>query len=118
VIRAGEVHYDQQGCFGESLDIAFRLLDAPEVKANLQQTKIPLSVVVSDTIYQSIVRHGYPGITEQTYKRAVHVHIAGRAHHGWLQQSATINDFAGSSNCQNSTKASPSTWPRSTSLQP
>jgi class 3 adenylate cyclase len=41
VIHAGEVHYDQQGCFGESLDIAFRLLDAPEVKTNLQQTKTP-----------------------------------------------------------------------------
>lgn len=92
VVHAGEVHYDQQGCFGESLDIAFRLLDAPEVKANLRQIKTPLSVVVSDEIYQSIVRHGYPGITEQTYKRAVHVRIAGRAHYGWLQQSATPND--------------------------
>jgi class 3 adenylate cyclase len=92
VVHAGEVHYDQQGCFGESLDIAFRLLDAPEVKANLQQTKTPLSVVVSDEIYQSIVRHGYPGITEQNYKQAVHICIAGRAHHGWLQQSATLID--------------------------
>jgi class 3 adenylate cyclase len=93
VIHAGEVHYDQQGCFGESLDLAFRLLDAPQVKGNLlQQTKTPLSVVVSDEIYQSIVRHRYPGITEQNYKRAVHVCITGRAHHGWLQQSATLND--------------------------
>jgi GTP diphosphokinase / guanosine-3',5'-bis(diphosphate) 3'-diphosphatase len=29
VLHAGEVHYDGNGCFGEALDIAFRLLDAP-----------------------------------------------------------------------------------------
>lgn len=86
VVHAGEVHYDQQGCFGESLDIAFRLLDAPQVKANLQQTKTPLSLVVSDEIYQSIIRHGYQGIFEQNYKLSVHVRIAGRIHHGWTQQ--------------------------------
>jgi class 3 adenylate cyclase len=28
VVHAGEVHYDANGCFGEALDIAFRLLDA------------------------------------------------------------------------------------------
>ena len=32
VVHAGEVHYDANGCFGEALDIAFRLLDVPAVK--------------------------------------------------------------------------------------
>jgi class 3 adenylate cyclase len=32
VVHAGEVHYDANGCFGEALDVAFRLLDATQVK--------------------------------------------------------------------------------------
>ena len=32
VMHAGEVHYDANGCFGEALEIAFRLLDADRVK--------------------------------------------------------------------------------------
>lgn len=32
VMHAGEVHYDANGCFGEALDVAFRLLDAARVK--------------------------------------------------------------------------------------
>ena len=37
VVHAGEVHYDANGCFGEALDIAFRLLDATHAK------KVPVS---------------------------------------------------------------------------
>ena len=36
VIHAGEVHYDGKGFFGEDLDVAFRLLDAPRFKAHLR----------------------------------------------------------------------------------
>jgi hypothetical protein len=32
VVHAGTVFYDANGCFGETLDAAFRLLDAPSVK--------------------------------------------------------------------------------------
>lgn len=32
VRHTGEVHYDANGCFGEALDVAFRLLDAAQVK--------------------------------------------------------------------------------------
>ena len=34
VVHAGEVHYDANGCFGEALDIAFRLLDAADRQEN------------------------------------------------------------------------------------
>ena len=36
VIHAGEVRYDSHGCFGEALDIAFRLLDHARVKGTLR----------------------------------------------------------------------------------
>ena len=40
VMHAGEVHYDANGCFGEALDVAFRLLDAVRVKRALRETAI------------------------------------------------------------------------------
>jgi class 3 adenylate cyclase len=45
VVHAGEVHYDANGCFGEVLDVAFRLLDATPVKKALQVTADSLSVI-------------------------------------------------------------------------
>jgi hypothetical protein len=52
VVHAGEIHYDTNGCFGEALDIAFRLLDAAHVKKALQAAADPLILVIS---------HRYPG---------------------------------------------------------
>jgi hypothetical protein len=47
VVHAGTVFYDASGCFGETLDAAFRLLDAPSVKGALQAAPAPLVLVVS-----------------------------------------------------------------------
>ena len=41
VAHAGDVHYDANGCFGEALDVAFRLLDAIPVKKALRETSRP-----------------------------------------------------------------------------
>ncbi|HLK02591.1 MAG TPA: hypothetical protein VKU39_22145 [Streptosporangiaceae bacterium] len=59
VLHAGDVHYDPDGCYGEALDIAFRLLDAPAVKKTLKAATGPLILVVAGHIYSSIVRHSY-----------------------------------------------------------
>jgi class 3 adenylate cyclase len=85
VVHAGEVRYDARGCFGEALDISFRLLDAPVVKRELRQIVSPLVLVVSDDIYRSVVRHGYDGIDDKAYLSRVHVHVAGRHHQGWIK---------------------------------
>ena len=47
VVHAGTVFYDANGCFGETLDAAFRLLDAPSVKEVLRSAQAPLVLVVS-----------------------------------------------------------------------
>ena len=47
VVHAGTVFYDANGCFGETLDAAFRLLGAPSVKGTLQAAQAPLVLVVS-----------------------------------------------------------------------
>ncbi len=86
VVHAGEVHYDRDGCFGESLDLAFRLLDAPEVKAGLRAVTAPLVVVVSEDIHRSVVRQGYPGIDPDAFRPAVKVSVGGCQYRGWIQQ--------------------------------
>lgn len=83
-MHAGEVHYDPNGCFGEALDVAFRLLDAARVKRTLRETADPLSLVISGEIYSSVVRHGYDGIDDQTFRPLVRVQIAGRRYPGWI----------------------------------
>ena len=84
VIHAGDVHYDPNGCFGEALDVAFRLLDAAPVKKALRETADPLILVISGDIYSSVVRHGYDGIDQHAFHPHVHVQIAGKRYPGWI----------------------------------
>lgn len=84
VMHAGEILYDGQGVFGEALDISFRLLDAPEVKRKLGDTTAPLVLVVSDDIYDTVIRQGYDGIDERAFEPLVSVQLAGRSHRGWV----------------------------------
>jgi class 3 adenylate cyclase len=84
VLHAGEVHYDAYGCFGEALDVAFRLLDAARVKRALRERADPLILVVSGDIYSSVVRHGYDGIDQETFRPLVRVQVAGRRYPGWI----------------------------------
>ena len=84
VMHAGEIHYDANGCFGESLDVAFRLLDAARVKRALREMADPLILVVSEDIYGSVVRHGYDGIDHEAFHQMVRVQVAGRRYPGWI----------------------------------
>ena len=84
VVHAGEVHYDANGCFGEALDIAFRLLDAPGVKKALRTAADPLTLVISGDIYRTIVRHGYDGIDPYAFRPLIRVHLAGHRYPGWI----------------------------------
>jgi class 3 adenylate cyclase len=85
VVHAGEVHYDANGCFGEALDVAFRLLDAARVKKALRESADPLVLVISEDIHCSVVRHGYDGIDRQSFQPLVRVRVAGRLYPGWVR---------------------------------
>jgi hypothetical protein len=100
VVHAGEVHYDANGCFGEALDVAFRLLDAARVKNMLRDAAGPLILVVSGNIYSSVVRHGYDGIDQHSFHPLVRVVIAGHRHPGWIHlpeepAQAQVTEMAG-----------------------
>lgn len=85
VIHAGEVHYDEKGPFGEDLDVAFRLLDAPRFKTYFKSATVPLALVASDYIYQTIIRHGYEGIAGDEFLPLVTVNVGSQRRKGWVQ---------------------------------
>ena len=85
VMHAGEIHYDANGCFGQTLDVAFRLLDAPGVKMALRTAQGPLLLVVSGDVYRSVVRHGYDGTSQRDFHCLVSADVAGKPHPGWIQ---------------------------------
>jgi class 3 adenylate cyclase len=93
VVHAGEVHYDDNGCFGEALDIAFRLLDAPGVKKMLRAAADPLTLVISGDIYRTIVRHGYDGIDPHAFHPLIRVHVAGHRYPGWIHTPPTATQL-------------------------
>lgn len=89
VVHAGEVHYDKNGPFGDDLDLACRLLDAPQFKACLRKGTAPLAVVASDHIYQSIIRHGYDGINGDEFLPLVAVTVGLLRRKGWVYLPCT-----------------------------
>src|SRR5947207_8988351 len=74
-VHAGEIHYDSHGPYGEDVDIACRLVDAPELKRRLRETSEPLALVVSQEIHRSVVRHGYDGIDHSAFTQVVHIRV-------------------------------------------
>jgi hypothetical protein len=84
VVHAGEVRDDDNGCFGAALDIACRLLDAPEAKAALKAAPGPLMLVVSADIYRSVVCQDLGGTGREAFRRLVTARVAGRDHPGWV----------------------------------
>jgi hypothetical protein len=84
VLHAGEVHHDTRAPFGETLDIAFRLLDSPVTKRALRRTTAPLILAVSDDVYQAVVRHQYDGIDPATFTAFMTKRNSTTWDYGWL----------------------------------
>jgi hypothetical protein len=83
MVHAGEVHYHNDGWYGNDLDVGCRLLDATELKQILQRTTSSLAYAVSGHIYSSIVCHGYRGIDKEQFHR-ITVATAAGPHEGWV----------------------------------
>ena len=58
-MHRGNVHDDDNGCFGEALDTAFRLLDAPSLKEALKMAHGAMLLVVSGVYYPVDVMPGW-----------------------------------------------------------
>jgi class 3 adenylate cyclase len=85
VVHAGEVTFDDNGCFGEAVDVAFRLLEAEPAKRTLSATEAPMVLVVSDDVHRAVVRHGYDGIDPSQFTRLVMPHGSDLVRSGWIR---------------------------------
>jgi class 3 adenylate cyclase len=56
-LHAGEVSYDQHGVTGASINLAFRLLEAPALKAALAGSSGVLALAASTWFFDEVIRH-------------------------------------------------------------
>jgi HD domain-containing protein len=84
VMHAGNIQDDDNGCFGEALDIAFRLLDAPAAKMALKEEPGPVLVVVSTDLYRSVAPHSSDGTGRTASHRLVIAQVADREYQDWI----------------------------------
>jgi hypothetical protein len=88
VVHAGDVHCDQRGWYGEAMDIACRLLNAPAFKDMPMSTMAPMVMVVSGDVYRAVVQHDYAGIDKRSFTFLGRVRIGHRQHEGWVHDPA------------------------------
>jgi class 3 adenylate cyclase len=97
-LHQGQVQRDADGWVGSDLNTVFRLADCAPLRAEV--IRIPdssLFLVVSDSIYQSIVRHGHGAIDPRTYHQ-VRVENKETETTAWIHVPATT--FPGSAGRQ------------------
>jgi len=83
VVHAGEVHEDENGFYGDDIDAAFRLLEAPQLKRALKGAPgSPLILVVSEEIYHSIIEQEDPDADR--FRPLVRVKVGHRFRRGWV----------------------------------
>jgi hypothetical protein len=67
-LHAGEVSYDGRNWVGTELNTACRLVDVPELRANLLASPhAQLAICVSDLWFRAVVRHDPGLIDHRTY---------------------------------------------------
>jgi tetratricopeptide (TPR) repeat protein len=81
-LHAGEVYYDQHGVTAASVNLAFRLLDAPPLKAALAESSGILALIASGWFFDEVIRHA-PATNPATYRR-VQITVKETTAVGWI----------------------------------
>ncbi|GLY88162.1 hypothetical protein [Actinoallomurus iriomotensis] len=82
-LHAGHVHFDPYGVAGRTLVHAFRLLEAPAFKTAFAATGRELGCVVSDRLYDDVIRHG-PGLIDPDLYDAISVSVKETEARAWV----------------------------------
>jgi hypothetical protein len=82
-LHAGHVHFDEHGVAGQTLVHAFRLLEAPAFKSAFAATRCELGFVVSDRLYDDVIRHG-PGLIDPDLYDAINVSVKETEARAWV----------------------------------
>lgn len=81
-LHAGEVNYDDHGVTGAAINVAFRLVDAPPLKAALADSPGMLAFITSSWFYEEVVRHAH-AVDPATF-RPVEVAVKELRTTGWI----------------------------------
>lgn len=65
--HGGEIHRDVKGFAGSDVILPFRLLGSRVLREALTGSAALCAVVVSDSLYESTVRHDYPGMAGRVF---------------------------------------------------
>lgn len=84
VVHAGELLSDRHGYYGEDLDEAFGLVNSDSLRACLAASTGPMVLLVTDPIYQGIVKHEPAGVDSASY-RQVTMFVKRRKIRAWLR---------------------------------
>ena len=82
-LHAGEVHQDAHGYAGASINLAFRLIEAPAAKMALHDSSAVLALIVSEWFYDEVVRH-HPA-AEPSWFRPAHVAVKETETTAWIR---------------------------------
>lgn len=83
VVHTGQVRFDDHGVAGQAIVHAFRLLEAPVLKAAFGATRSELSLVVSERVYDDVIRHA-PGLIEPELYDDVTVAVKETLARAWV----------------------------------
>ncbi len=81
-VHAGEVSYDEHGVTAASVNLAFRLLDARQLKAALAESSGVLALIASSWFFDEVIQHA-PASDPATYRR-VRVVVKETTTVGWI----------------------------------
>jgi len=81
-LHAGELHYDDHGVAGASINLTFRLLDAGPLKSALAESPGVLALVTSSWFFDEVVRHS--PTTHPTAYRPIRVRVKETDTVGWV----------------------------------
>jgi len=80
-LHAGEVRYDEHGVTAAAVTLAFRLLEAGELKAALASSPGVLAVIASSWFFEEVVRHS---TADAAAYRRVKVDVKETTTTGWI----------------------------------
>jgi Ca-activated chloride channel homolog len=90
-VHAGEVDWDENGPLGGDLSDGFRLLDSAVLRERLRAADAPMVLVVSRTIYHSVVQRGHGGCDPASFARVM-VHEKELDEEAWVHVPAEPAD--------------------------
>ncbi|MFF5262190.1 hypothetical protein ACFY4C_24910 [Actinomadura viridis] len=68
-VHTGDVHWDGAGLVGTAVNHAFRILDAEPFKELLRASGADLALIVSQRVYDDVVRHGRGLVDRRDYRQ-------------------------------------------------